>query len=493
MTYNKNLIDLIKKYNHKKKYSSTKQKKVYYFCCMVGGYESDDKLVHLLVDKLKHSIKINLFLYYPFKVDIKNRIKETELIYNNKDKEEINIFLENIKNKNANSNWENKLDNKWNNFLNISLTLRGFNEKINFNKIYVGNFINYGKVLNYFINDIDINIINKLRKIHGDKIESVFRAYFQMPQLMHPTKFFWHNHQALLLKENICVDYKNYNINCKKRDEYFISNLTTALLYYGDCREASLILGFYNAILEWEKFIDLLNEKKFNEIEKLIINQNRLISTNIYINSDIVYINYVNSPKYYFNLKVLDTNKPLNKNYTSKIIYDNLYYKAENHEFNVKIKLINDNYILTGADLMYSNDMLRYDINNKYDNLYLGAYLINGTNIEYDGKYYNLGKNVFNKEILQYGEPQIPLFKRNIYYYKKTNLKGKYMFLSKNIELPKDFYNVNKYILLREIESYHNRIKYYSNKNRLYRYKQYKIEKYTSYFLLEDIINTKKK
>jgi hypothetical protein len=51
-----------------------------------------------------------------------------------------------------------------------------------------------------------------------------------MPQLMHTTKFFWYNHQALLLKENICVDYKNHNINCKKRDEYFISNLKTALL-----------------------------------------------------------------------------------------------------------------------------------------------------------------------------------------------------------------------------------------------------------------------
>ena len=476
MKYTKNLIDLIKKYNHKKRYSSKKQKKVYYFCCMVGGYESYDQLVHLLVNKLKHSIKVNLCLYYPFEVDINKRINETELMYDDNDISEIDTYLKNIKNKNKKSTWENNINSKWKDFLNISMTLRGFNEKINYNKIYVGNFSDYGKVLNYFINDIDINIINKLRSIYGDDMmESVFRTYFQMPQLMHPTKYFWYNHQSLLLKENICVDFNNkkhnYNINCKKRDNTFISNLTTILIYYGDCRESSLILGIYKSILEWEKFIDLLNKKKFDEIEKLIINQRRLISTDLYLNSDLFYVDYVKYPKYYFNLKKLEKNAIINKKMDTKIINDEIFYEAENHEFNVRMELNNDNnnYTLKGSDLMYSNDMFRYDMNNKYDRLYSGDYLIDGVKIKYEGEYYNLGNNIFNEEVSQYGVPIIPMFKRNIFYYKDFDLKGKYLFVSKNIKIPKDFYNVDKYVVQREIESYNNRIKYFSI-NRKYNY-----------------------
>jgi hypothetical protein len=39
---------------------------------MVGGYESIDYLVHLLVYKISKSIEIDLSLYYPIKVDIEN-------------------------------------------------------------------------------------------------------------------------------------------------------------------------------------------------------------------------------------------------------------------------------------------------------------------------------------------------------------------------------------------------------------------------------------
>ena len=494
MKYTKNLIDVIKKYNHKKKYGPKKQQKVFYFCCMVGGYESYDKLVHLLVNTLRHSIKVNLCLYYPFKVDIDKRIEETELMYNDKDKEEIDLYLKNIKNNNKQSVWDNKIDIKWVEFLNISMTLRGLYERVNYNKIYVGNFSDYGKVLNYYINDVDINIINKLREIYGDnKMESLFRAYFQMPQLMHPTKFFWYDHQALLLKENICVDYKkkkiNYNINCKERDDSYISNLTTILMNYGDCRESSLILGVYKHIIEWQLFIDLLNKKKFNEIENLIINQRRLISTDIYLNSNLVYIDYVNYPKYYFNLKVLNKNSKIDKQTKIKMINNKIFYQAENHEFNIMMELKNGNYILKCNDLMYSHDMFRYDMNDKYDRLYSGDYLIDGIKIKYDVEYYNLGKNVFNKKIFQYGVPIIPMFKRNIYYFKDYNLKGKYIFISKNIELSKNFYDIDKYIVEREMNAYNNRIKYFFINNKISRYIQYKEARQTAYFLLEDIIN----
>jgi hypothetical protein len=61
------------------------------------------------------------------------------------------------------------------------------------------------------------------------------------------------------------------------------------------------------------------------------------------------------------------------------------------------------------------------------------------------------------------------------------------MFVSKNIEIPKNFYDVNKYVVQREIESYNNRIKFFNINNRLYRYKQFQQEKQTAYLLLEDI------
>jgi hypothetical protein len=329
MQYTKNLIDLIKNYNHKKKYSSGKQKKVFYFCCMVGGYESYDKLVHLLVNKLRYSIKVNLSLYYPFEVDINKRIDETELMYNKNDISEIYIYLNNIKNTNEKSSWNTNIDSKWKEFFNISMIFRGFNERINYNKIYVGNFACYKRVLNYFINDVDINIINKLRSLYGDdKMETLLRTYFQIPQLMHPDRYFWYNYLSVLLNENICVDFKNkyhnYNIDCKKRDNNFISNLTTTLIYYGDCREAALILIIYKSILEWEKFIDLLNNKDFKLIDELIINQTRLISTNIYINSDLYYVDYIKYPKYYFNFKVLNKNSIINKKMDTKIIKNNI-------------------------------------------------------------------------------------------------------------------------------------------------------------------------
>ena len=49
---------------------------IYYTCCILGGYESIDYLIHLLVSNIIKCIKVDLSLYYPDKINIDLRMKE---------------------------------------------------------------------------------------------------------------------------------------------------------------------------------------------------------------------------------------------------------------------------------------------------------------------------------------------------------------------------------------------------------------------------------
>ena len=56
------LISIIGKYNDTDEYLLF----IYYTCCMLGGYESIDHLIHLLVKNIRNVIYIDITLYYPY-------------------------------------------------------------------------------------------------------------------------------------------------------------------------------------------------------------------------------------------------------------------------------------------------------------------------------------------------------------------------------------------------------------------------------------------
>ncbi len=55
---------------------------IFYVCCILGGYDSIDYLIHLLVFNITDYINIDLTLYHPFKINILDRMNKTYINYN---------------------------------------------------------------------------------------------------------------------------------------------------------------------------------------------------------------------------------------------------------------------------------------------------------------------------------------------------------------------------------------------------------------------------
>jgi len=100
ITQNNQIINILENYNNTDDYLLF----IFFTCCMVGGYESYDYIVHLLVYNISNSIsssKLDLSLYYPIEVNIKDRMNDTIKYYNFysiQEKTIINDFIKKIKN-----------------------------------------------------------------------------------------------------------------------------------------------------------------------------------------------------------------------------------------------------------------------------------------------------------------------------------------------------------------------------------------------------------
>ena len=131
------LITIIKKYNDTDEYLLF----IYYTCCMLGGYDSIDYLLHLVVYNLNKVINIDLSLYYPYVVNIKKKIEDTKQyyeFYSEKQKTKINIFIDKLKKlEKISNNDKTEYPNKFKFYYENTMTLRGFNQYINFNKVYI--------------------------------------------------------------------------------------------------------------------------------------------------------------------------------------------------------------------------------------------------------------------------------------------------------------------------------------------------------------------
>jgi hypothetical protein len=425
------------------------------------------------VSNIIKCIKVDLELYYPGSFDIELRMNETKSYYNfysKEEKENVEQFIKNLKYKNLNQK-HNPIE--INEILSDTTSLRGFNQKINYGKVYWGNI---NVVKNYFINNKDIKIMKTImKKYKNEDIIKVFKIYFQVPQLMHAYNNYKDNRDALMREYNFCIknyDYKKSQYGCIKRDFDQITNLTTSLMNYGDCRELALILEFYYCLKEWLKYMSYLKDFKKNEnkIIKLIKNQKRLINMDIYFDAY-----NKNNKNIFATVKDFDilTNEKGDLSYNNKN-----YVLYENHNFVIKMRKNNKKYSYKFKDIMYN----KYDL--KLINTYfVGDYLINDKKPKIEYPFIELGKNDFNKLVSVIGKMSRNMFKDFTY---TNDLDNKFLYLSNDFEIPKNFYDIDIFVKLRE--EYYNKLrkKHYSGK--VFNVEHYTgNSKYLKYFLLEDL------
>lgn len=462
------LITIIEQYNDTQEYLLF----IYYTCCMLGGFNSIDYLIHLIVYHLHQVIKIDLSLYFPYKVDIKEKMTNTIKYYNFYSKQQKKIitnFINNISKLNKITNDTHiYFPNKYKFYYENTTTLRGFNQYINFNKVYLGNFNEYKRIIDYFINDKDIMIMNKLiENNQNEDMIKIFKIYFQVPQLMHPNRHFWLNKESLFKSYNICVKNNNNN-NCKPRTDNYNSNLITSLVTYGDCRDLALLLEFYLCYIEWNKYLNLLKNFEFKKIIKLIRNQYRIINVDVYMNG-------------YYNKK-LDMMQLINNNINNNtILYkNNKYIFYENHNFIINTKYHKKKLKFKSHDIMYN----KYDLvltENKNKKFY-GEYIINNKKLTINDLFIDLKQNDYNENLNVICKIKEPFF---INFRYENKLKNKFLYLSNNFTIPDNFYNINEFIITREKKYYELRKKYYNKNIKVYKYT--KTSTYNSYFLLNDL------
>jgi hypothetical protein len=182
------------------------------------------------------------------------------------------------------------------------------------------------------------------------------------------------------------------NDNCKSRTDNYNSNLITSLLTYGDCRDLSLLLEFYLCYIEWKKYLYLLKNFDSDKIINLIKNQNRMINVDVYMTG-------------YYERK-LDIMKPLNNKINKKdiLLYKNkkyIYY--ENHNFVVSTK--NGKFIT--RDIMYNKYDLSLTENKKK---FYGEYIVNDKNIIINDTFIELGQNDFYSNLNIIAKIKQPFF-----------------------------------------------------------------------------------
>lgn len=459
---------------------------IFYVCCILGGYDSIDYLIHLLVFNITDYINIDLTLYHPFKINILDRMNKTYInykFYTDLQKKKINNFINFLKTKkklinNKKINYSNKL---YESLYNSTISLRGFNQFINFNKIYYGNINDKrgGSVHNFFINSIDIDIMKKLINKYGEnKINmiNIFRLYFQTSQLLHKKSIYYINRQTLYNK------FKIHNFKSKS----LISNLITSLIYFGDCRAHGLILEFYLCIIEFDNFIDLLKNynKNKNKIIDLIKNPNRLISVNIFGNG------LFKKEKWYleFLFKKLNNNNKIIKNHKQLNYKNKIYLFFENHNFVIHFKYNKDGYNFKLKDIMYTELDLKLQPSLENDSSFIGDYIINNKNVKYIKKYnlLLLGKNDFCNDVNMIGKITKLLFKKQKKY--NLNLNNKLLYLGHKITLNKNFFNLDEFIIERENEMYKLRIKYMKSNQKINKFSN-KQSNNLEYFLIKNIRN----
>lgn len=437
--------------------------KIYYWACILGGEDSFNPLVHHVSEFLLKKFDFNLKLYSPSGNGFKKSSRSLASEFNKK------IFKEFKKKFNAYPNkYEPKFDWK-NNLYNTSLNLRGFTDSIQL--IYKGNADEYGRVPDYIINKNDIKILKNL--IKNKDLTNRLQIYFQTYQQFHGNKLFWYNHQGNFYKNGIEIDF-TYAKDFKypRESANYTSNIITSLFYMGDCREHAFIYALIKEIENLELFNKYLHSGDFEKVEEIITNNYRIFNLNIYYNS-----HYTKDPNYF---KYLPNYKPIIigddlNNFEKENLKFDKFILAENHN-NVGI-ILNDNSIHF-YDIMYNDNY------KKLNKEYLAEYTFNDRIIS------NFKDNLVKvKSGGVYPDIEIVIELLPIFYdimVNKTPITG-LVYLGNDVKLPKNFYDINKFVVQRENEFYKIRKSIFNKNIKVNHFNKNPPSKFTEYLLIEDL------
>lgn len=433
--------------------------KIYYWACILGGEDSFNPLIHKVVEILLKNYDFDIYLYSPSGRGI------PKVKLNTKEKKIIKEL-----NKKFNTNKNNKINYINRNILyDNSLSIRGFTD---IQLIYQGNAKTFGRIPDYIINNNDIKILRKLINTYDkEELIKVLQIYFQLYQQFHANKLFWYNHQGLFNKNGIEIDYKNNDYTYSREKANYISNIITSLFYMGDCRENSFIYSLIKEIENLDNFTKLINKSNYNEVEKIIKNNYRIFNINIYYNSH--FEKSKDYGKYLPTFKEIKNTDNLNSFEKKMLKYDKYIY-VENHNNN---GIILDNNKIHFYDLMYNDNYKK--LNNEYTAEYVfDNRILNVNDLMIETKSCGIKPNI--KIIVEIIEPFYDVIKNK---QEITNL----VYLGKKIEIPKIFYNINKYVIEREKEFYEIRKSIFNKNIKVNRFDVKKESKFTEYLLLEDL------
>lgn len=450
---------------------------IYYFLCIQGGSDSLDYYSHLIAQKLLSEKKLDYSLYSPSNMSLKlllEKTKDNAKFYSKAEQKKFEDFI----NKFASSSLASELfdrnkekpDNSLIQFYFRSNSVRGFTQKINFNRIFHGNLDKNGRTPSYIINEKDISFF--LSFIENKNYTKLLNVYFQTFQQNHPNKVFNYN-QAAVLYDNakICTlpDMKA----CKKPEMEGLSNLIMSLLYGGDSREHSLVFALINEIIIYQKF---LKAKNASDKIKLIKENYRIVNFDLYLDSHFE----MNEEK----RTILPTFKAIKKGDSLNQFETQHLFEFQNQRYiNLKSHSMVGLYAKTGIqlfDLFYNKNC------KKLSKDFHGLFVFDNIKvklIDHEGAPFFLTKAEGKSMVL--GRQIFPMFNPSIDL--KVKETKKHLYLGKQVHFPEYFYDINNFISIRETYLYEIKEKIFGKGYPLFRYsKDYKGTKVT-YYLVDDI------
>jgi hypothetical protein len=452
---------------------------VFYFLCIQGGSDSLDYYSHLVAQTLLSipKLKLDYSLYSPSNASIKSLLEKTKdnaKFYSKSEQKKFEEYIQKIKeNGEPFDRLKEKPDNTLIQFYFRSNSVRGFTQKINFQRVFHGNLDKNGRTPSYIINEKDIEFF--LKFIENKNYTKLLNVYFQTFQQNHPIKVFNYN-QAAVLYDNakICTlpDMKG----CKKPEMEGLTNLMMSLLYGGDSREHSLVLALINEIQVYQKF---MKAKKPADKIKLIRENYRIVNFDLYLNS---HFEMDEEKK-----AILPTHKPIKKT-------DNLNQFETQHlfEFDGQRYINTKSHSMVGMfdkagiklfDLFYNKNA------KKLTKDFHGEYIFDERKvklIEHEGAPFFLVKSEgLGKNTMVLGRQIFPMFNPSLDF--KIKESKKHLYLGKQSDFPDYFYDINIFVSTRETYLYDIKNKIFGKGYPLFRYsKDYKGTKVT-YYLFEDI------
>lgn len=447
---------------------------LFYFLCIQGGADSLDYYSHLIAQALLSTpkLKLDYSLYSPTNMSFKTLLEKTKdnaKFYSKNEQKIFEDFITKLKEQYSITELFDRLKDKPDNtliqFYFRSNSVRGFTQKINFQRVFHGNLDKNGRTPSYIINEKDIGFF--LNFIENKNYTKLLNVYFQTYQQNHPNKVFNYN-QAAVLYDNakICTlpDMKG----CKKPEIEGLSNLVMSLLYGGDSREHALVLALINEIIVYQKF---LKAKKASDKIKLIKENYRIVNFDLYLNSHFEMDEEKKSILPNFKaIKKTDTLNP----YETQHLFEfkgQRYINTKSHS----MLGIFDKGSIKLFDLFYNKN------SKKLSKDFQGLYIFDEQKvklIEHEGAPFFLIKSILGRQIFPMFNPSIDL---------KIKETKKHLYLGKQVDFPEYFYDINNFVSIRETYLYEIKDKIFGKGYPLFRYsKDYKGTKVT-YYLVDDL------